>query len=259
MNLNQPNQVIDARLYDSATGAPLPTDHVFADGDLKIVQPDGTVANATNLPTGVAGAAPGTFKIVVAQAQLQQPGNIRLQLSATGVDYWEWVEPVVDPASSAASLLDFATTGHTAPGSVGAAIATGGGDINLATTAVASAVVASLLPRAQSSPPTTRVPIYYNVGDLEPPLLLALPLDGVHDTIDEAASAQLRWKKPDGTVSMVDLAIADPVKRVVQRTWSAGETDVPGLHTGEVVITWADGRTSTAQTLYQWTVKAPLA
>lgn len=86
-------RTVKARLYAS-DGTPLPSGHSFSAGDLKIVQPDGTVANATNLPTSIAGSATGTFDIIVAQAQLQQLGQIRLQLSASGVQFWEWVEPV---------------------------------------------------------------------------------------------------------------------------------------------------------------------
>ena len=355
-------RTVKARLYDTS-GAPLPSGHAFAIGDLKIVQPDGTVANATNLPSAVVGAATGTFDIVVAQSELQQPGDIRLQLSGSGVAYWEWVEPVetpdarlnnldaaistrarpsdvpsattiaaqvdttltaahgggtwqqgnttvpptaaaiatmvwqiarsgnqpagsfgeyidahisaagggsggepVDTAAFAAAVWDMLRAGHQAPGSFGeyidAAISAAGGSGGGGTVdsnAVAAAVVAALLPRTPSSPPITRVPIYYNVGDLEPPLLLQVPFDGVNDTLDTATTVQLRWKKPDNSVTLVPLTTRDPNLRVVQRTWSAGDTAQAGVHTGEVVITWEGGRTSTVQTLYQWTVKAQLA
>ena len=293
MNLNEPDpkkRVVIADLLDTSK-APLPSNHAFGADDLKIRQPDGTVASATNKPVFATGMVRG-WVIQLEQNELQQEGDLLLQIaSASGVDPWSWVEPVrvarasatdvaaivaavgtraaagdamaltgAERAALSGALLDFATAGHTSTGSVGAALtASGGGGGSADTNAIAAAVIAGLLPRTPSSPPTTRVPIYYNVGDLEPPLQLALPFDGVHDTLDEAASAQLRWKKPDGTVSMVDLTISDPVKRIVQRAWSAGDTDAAGVHTGEVVITWEGGRTSTVQTLYQWTVKAQLA
>ncbi len=87
-------RVVAARLY-AADGSALPADHVFTAGDLKIIQPDGTSANATNLPTPVANTViAGTFNVQLEQNEIQQLGYLRLQLhSATTLD-WEWVEEI---------------------------------------------------------------------------------------------------------------------------------------------------------------------
>lgn len=98
MQLNEPNaelRVISDRLYDN-TGTPLALNHVFSVGDLKIIQPDGTIANTSALPTPTPNSTiPGSFNIQLAQSEIQQEGNVKLQLHGTGLQDWEWVEPII--------------------------------------------------------------------------------------------------------------------------------------------------------------------
>lgn len=253
---NAARRTVRDRLYDLAGNA-LPLDHVFQVGDLKIIQPNGTVANATNLPAGVAGAAAGSFDFVVDRAELQQEGRARLQLNAAGVAFWEWVESVEVPPVLATDTrlndLDASISSRATPSDV-----SGGGTVDAA--AIAAAVVAiagQSLSVVRVQPQTTGVRSY-DLGDLEPPMRLKVPFDGVNDTLTLAVSAEMRWKKPDGTVTTVPLTFADKVASVVQRTWDAGDTDMLGIHTGEVIITWPNGRIATVQTVYQWTVRATL-
>lgn len=86
---------ITDRLY-AANGSALPSNHVFVVGDLKIVQPDGTVANAINLPTPSAAATvPGVFDIQLEQSEIQQLGNLVLELHGAAYSDWAWVESIV--------------------------------------------------------------------------------------------------------------------------------------------------------------------
>lgn len=170
-----------------------------------------------------------------------------------------------DPSTIAAAVWDQTRGGHQTAGSFGefvdAAISTAGagaGSNTVDTSGVVNGVLAGLLRPASSSVPIVGV-TSYDMNDVEPPLKLPVPYDGVNDTIVLAASAVLRWKRPDGSVVTVALTIADPVKRIVQHSWGAGELAQVGVHTGEVVITWQGGRVETVQQLYQWTVRAPLA
>jgi hypothetical protein len=75
-------------------------------------------------------------------------------------------------------------------------------------------------------------------GNLDPPLELTLlangqPFDGSLHVV------QLRWTKPDGTTSTVTLDPVDATLGQYQRTWVAGDTDLPGIHRARVIATKA--------------------
>jgi hypothetical protein len=81
-------------------------------------------------------------------------------------------------------------------------------------------------------------------GDITQPMPLTLEVDGVATIIDDDATVQLRWTKPDGTTTLVDLAEVDFSVGEVQRIWVAGDTDDIGAHSGQIVVT-VDGETDT--------------
>lgn len=82
-------------------------------------------------------------------------------------------------------------------------------------------------------------------GDLEPDMEIECAVNSAAKDLTTADGAQLRWKRPDGSVVMVDLEVSDPVAGVVKRVWAAGDTDQVGVHEGQVVVTWPTGETQT--------------
>lgn len=101
MNLNEPNPAlrrIRTRFY--AAGVPLAAAHVFGANDLKILKPDGTVANASALPVPSASGAAGSFDIQIAQVELNQIGLYTWQLHGAGVDDWDWHDMVASSGST---------------------------------------------------------------------------------------------------------------------------------------------------------------
>lgn len=96
-DLNQPTaalRVIRARIFDNG-GVPLSLAHVFVLHELKIIMPDNTIADASSLPTPVAGAADGTFDIQISQAEISvQVGAYRWQLSGASYTFQEWIADV---------------------------------------------------------------------------------------------------------------------------------------------------------------------
>ena len=97
MLLNQSTaalRVIPMRLYD-ASGVALSAAHVFAAGDVKLIQPDGTIANATNLPTPVTNTViAGSFNFQLEQSEIQQLGELRIQVHGASYSDFEWVETI---------------------------------------------------------------------------------------------------------------------------------------------------------------------
>ena len=171
-----------------------------------------------------------------------------------------------DPSAFAAAVWDQLRAGHQTPGTFGEfmdeAISAGGSNItidyNTIATLTAAGVLAGLMRPAASSVPIVGI-ASYDLNDLEPPMPMKVPFDGVNSTLNLAVSIAMRWKRPDNSVVIVPLVNADPVNRVVQRVWSAGDLAQAGIHQGEVMITWPNLRVETVQQIYQWTVRAPLA
>lgn len=109
MKFNEPVAAArTVKLYLTDTnGSPLPASHVFSAGDVTIEQPDGTVHNTVNLPTPRSGATAGVFNLVLAQSELQQLGTFRLEINASGVQYWSFADDV----ESASLFYDLAQGG----------------------------------------------------------------------------------------------------------------------------------------------------
>lgn len=82
-------------------------------------------------------------------------------------------------------------------------------------------------------------------GDLERDMELTALLNGEAQSLVGALSIQLRWKKPDGTVSLVDLTAVSLAAGTVKRVWVAGDTDQVGTHYGQLVVQHANGETQT--------------
>lgn len=99
------------------------------------------------------------------------------------------------------------------------------------------------------------------VGDREPDMEMVCEVNGKPSSLVGALAANLRWKKPDGTISMVGLAIVDAAAGLVRRTWIAGDTDQAGQHLGQVVVTRANGELQTFPNKgwAMWTVAPQLA
>ena len=93
-------------------------------------------------------------------------------------------------------------------------------------------------------------------GDLGEPLVVDLAVTAAISALATAQSVQLRWAKPDGTVSTVAMAVVDAVAGTVQRVWVAGDTDQAGLHKGQVLVTDVSGNPITDPNdgtyLYWW-------
>lgn len=96
MNVDEPSatlRTLPMRLYDN-TGADMPLAHVFVAGDVKVIQPDGTVANAAALPVPITGASAGSFQFTLARTEIQQPGYIRIQVASSTTQFYEWIENI---------------------------------------------------------------------------------------------------------------------------------------------------------------------
>lgn len=88
-------RVIPLRL-NATDGSGLPANHVFSVGDVKLIQPDGTVVNATNLPTPVANAIiTGSFNLQFEQSEIQQVGILRIQIVSSGMLDYEYTEEIL--------------------------------------------------------------------------------------------------------------------------------------------------------------------
>jgi hypothetical protein len=83
-------------------------------------------------------------------------------------------------------------------------------------------------------------------GDLEPDMVMTVTAQGALAALATALSVQLRWKKPDGTTSMVTLTVVDVVNGIVKRVWQTGDTNITGLHRGQIVVTASNGETATS-------------
>lgn len=78
-------------------------------------------------------------------------------------------------------------------------------------------------------------------GDLGEPLVVDLAVAAAISALATAQSVQLRWWKPDKTVSLVTMTVVDSAVGTVQRTWVSGDTDQVGMHRGQVVVTDSSG------------------
>lgn len=89
-------------------------------------------------------------------------------------------------------------------------------------------------------------------GNLQPDMLIPLKAPAAQAALATALQVTLHWKKPDGTVADVALAVVmsgisnDPniPSYCVKRVWATGDSDVLGQHLGTVVVTCANGETT---------------
>lgn len=61
--------------------------------------------------------------------------------------------------------------------------------------------------------------------------------DDIDDAPDlDGATVTMLWELPDGTTQEVPMTVVDAVERVVRRAFSPGDTDMVGVHRGQVKI-----------------------
>jgi len=89
-------------------------------------------------------------------------------------------------------------------------------------------------------------------GDTSPPMEITAAAEG---SLMDAASVQLRWQKPDGTISMVALEVIGATS--ARRIWEAGDLDQAGHHRGQLVVTDDTGKVQTISGLV-WVVEPQL-
>ncbi len=75
-------------------------------------------------------------------------------------------------------------------------------------------------------------------GDLEPPLEIYLAVNGEAFALLPGDTISLEWRLPGGATRSVPMTAELDIDGVpfVRRTWEAGDTDLPGVHVGEVVV-----------------------
>lgn len=98
-------------------------------------------------------------------------------------------------------------------------------------------------------------------GDLLPDMKLNVSSGGAPADLTGAISIDLRWVKPDGTVSTVSLVAIDLATGQLKRVWVSGDTDIAGPHRGRVVVAFPGPRTETYPNdgdHFLWHVYAPL-
>jgi hypothetical protein len=97
-------------------------------------------------------------------------------------------------------------------------------------------------------------------GDLEPDLPLTITVNDSPEDIS-GSTVELRWRKPDGTFTTVDLTTVDLSVGQVKRVWEEGDTDVVGFHQAQVAVTRPGGEVQTFPSdgsYYWWAVNAIL-
>lgn len=88
-------------------------------------------------------------------------------------------------------------------------------------------------------------------GDLDPDMEIDVtaynPSTGTYTAavLTGAIAIDMRWKKPDKTVSTVPLTAIDLTTGRVKRIWVAGDTDQVGTHYAQVVVTAPSGEIRT--------------
>lgn len=83
------------------------------------------------------------------------------------------------------------------------------------------------------------------VGDLEPDMELTATVNDVAAVLTGALALNLRWKKPDNTISTVALTAVDLAVGKVKRVWVVGDTAQAGTHYGQIVVTKSNGELQT--------------
>jgi hypothetical protein len=74
-------------------------------------------------------------------------------------------------------------------------------------------------------------------GDTAPPLPVAVTENDIAIDTSLADSVEFRWAKPDGTVTVSTLTPVNEVIGEYEMVWTTGDTDQPGAHFGQIVVT----------------------
>lgn len=272
MNINESDPTL-CFVYADLTfgGAKLAQPHTFAAGDVKLYFPDGTSANATNLPTLVSStSSTTTYKFQFAQAETLQRGDMLIEIASATVDTWHAVvnfdypsfyandahlanldATVSSRASEAALDADYAALASSILTRATPADVAGGGQSAQAIAAAVIAIVRTPIQQLGTSG--------YSIvaGDLEPPMPMQCVFGGKHVDLTGVTSVSMIWTKPDNTTTTVPVTITDAVNGWVQRVWSSGDTDQAGQHSGQLIATWPGSpvRHETFQMLYSWQVR----
>lgn len=82
------------------------------------------------------------------------------------------------------------------------------------------------------------------VGDLEPEM--EIDCSNQLTLLLDAIDISLKWWKPDGSDPvLVPLVLVDQPTGIVKRVWSAGDTDLSGIHQGRVIVTTSGDKQAT--------------
>lgn len=87
-------------------------------------------------------------------------------------------------------------------------------------------------------------------GNLESDLRIVLDINGTPEDISDATAITMRWLKPDGSIVAARTLVADDAggglaAGAVKCVWTAGETDVEGVHQAQVNVVRGNGETQT--------------
>jgi hypothetical protein len=96
-------------------------------------------------------------------------------------------------------------------------------------------------------------------GDTSPAMPLQVLINGQPANLADVVIQQMRWRKPDGNVVLVDLTVVSLAKGQFTYEWQAGDTDQAGGHQGFLVLTRSDSTIETFPSSGQpftWKVKA---
>lgn len=74
-------------------------------------------------------------------------------------------------------------------------------------------------------------------GDTSPSMPVNITANGVAVDASSADSVELRWMKPDGTVTTTTLVAVAAITGEFEMQWTNGDTDQIGPHFGEVIVT----------------------
>lgn len=82
-------------------------------------------------------------------------------------------------------------------------------------------------------------------GDLEPDMEIDVATSAGPVDLSGALDVSMRWEKPDGTVVTVELVVIDAPTGRVKRVWASGDSDLPGVHRAQVVVTTSNDEPET--------------
>ena len=132
---------------------------------------------------------------------------------------------------------------------IGVATLTSGGALVAAAGVVSTHVTLPITPRGHGH--------YITQFDTEPGMYLECLNENRTESLTDAIAWRMRWRRPDGTVIEVPLVAASLTAGAFVRFWEPGDTDLLGVHTGQVIVTRGSGGETTFPndgTFFYWTV-----